>query len=77
MRPVTASRSDVASGAGSRLGHDRPNTRNKTMAMRPSPPPALPAPGATLTGYFVPPLVIPAALVMAVLLFALVHGPVN
>lgn len=30
---------------------------------------------ATAKEYFVPPLVIPAAIVLAVVLFALIHGP--
>lgn len=31
---------------------------------------------STAKEYFVPPLVIPAAIVLAVVLFALIHGPV-
>lgn len=41
---------------------------------------ATPAPPTTrrtiVTGYLVPPLVIPAVIAIAVVLFALIHGPV-
>jgi hypothetical protein len=46
------------------------------MTMRTFVPPASPAFRTTAMEYFVPPLVIPVAVVLAVVLFALIHGPV-
>lgn len=55
---------------------ERPGS--KTMTMKP-PASAVPlsAPWTTMVGYFVPPLVVPVVLLLAVLLFALIHGPVT
>jgi len=39
-------------------------------------PPGAPTPWATAMEYFVPPLVIPVGVLLAVVLFALIHGPV-
>ena len=46
------------------------------MTMQTSAPPGAPTPWATAMEYFVPPLVIPVAVVLAVVVFALIHGPV-
>lgn len=46
------------------------------MTMQPPTPPGAPTPWTTAMEYFVPPLVIPVAVILAVVLFVLIHGPV-
>ena len=47
------------------------------MSIQPSPALPLQTPWTVAKGYFVPPLVIPAAILLAVLLLALVRGPLS
>jgi len=46
------------------------------MTMQPPPTALRPTLWTTIVDYFVPPLVIPVLLLLAVLLFAFIHGPV-
>ncbi|WP_448190916.1 hypothetical protein [Azospirillum sp. sgz301742] len=46
------------------------------MAMETTAPSSTPVSRSAVMEYFVPPLVIPVAIVLAVVLFALFHGPV-
>lgn len=57
--------------------NNEPNTSSETMAMHPPSPVALPTLWTTMKGYFVPPLVVPIGFLLAVLAFALIHGPVT
>ncbi len=53
-----------------------PNIRNMTMIPQTPTSPGSTTLWSAATEYFVPPLVIPVAVVLAVVLFVLIHGPV-
>jgi len=60
-------------------GHTRcglPTIRSMTMILQTPTTPGSTNLWSAAMGYFVPPLVIPVAVVLAVVLFGLIHGPV-